>query len=145
MPTEWPSKSNVVPVSMTASPPDFASPNPMYRYFGSRVVAHVIGIGTDRQVHNKFERVPREYLAGTIITAGDKELFEVGRIEHSLRLALSGDTENPLSHLEVDNFDCILTLSEGRHEQPSALEIYAEMVEPPFHIGHRNFLDQLER
>src|SRR5205807_8236479 len=27
-------------------------------------------------------------------------------------LALSGDTENPLSHLEVDNFDRILTLSE---------------------------------
>ena len=105
----------------------------------------MIGIRADWQVIDKLERVRREYLAGTVITVRDKELFEVRRIEHCLRFALSGDTENPLSDLEVDNFDRILIVSEGRHKQPPAFEIHAEMVEPPFHIRHGNFLDQLER
>src|SRR5437667_5342592 len=126
-------------------PPGFCIAESDVKIFGSRVVAHVIGIRADWPVIDKLERVPREYLAGTVITVRDKELFEVRRIEHSLRFALSGDAENPLSHLEVDNFDGILTLSEGRHKQPSAFEIHAEMVEPPFHIPHGDFLDQLER
>src|SRR5205807_7981147 len=115
------------------------------KIFGCRVVAHMIGIGTDRYVINKLERVPREYLAGAVSPVGHKKLFEVRRIEHPLRFALAGDTENPLSHLEVDNFDRILIVSESRYKQPSAFEIHGEMVKPPFHIRHRDFLDQLER
>ena len=115
------------------------------KIFSSRVVAHVIGIGADRQAIHQLECVPREYLAGAVSTVGNKKLLEVRRIEQPLRLALSRDTENPLPRLEVDNFNGVLIVSEGRDKQPPAFEIHAEVVKPPFHVRHGDFSDQLER
>src|SRR5712691_2841071 len=101
-------------------PPGFCIAESNVKIFRSRVVANVIGIGANRQAINQLEGVPREYLAGAVSPVGHKKLLKVRRIEQPLWLALSGDTENPLSHLEVDHFDCVLIVSQGGDKQPPA-------------------------
>ena len=60
--------------------------------------------------------------------------------EQPLRLVAAGDGAEPLARLKIEHFDRVV--AQCGDEQPLSFDIHREMVEPPFHVGHRNCLDE---
>jgi hypothetical protein len=87
---------------------------------------------------------PRGSLDSAVLAVRDKQLFEVGGVEHTLRHALSADAEYSLARLEVYHFHGILIVTERGSKQTTAFNIHAKMIHPSRDAGHGNGLDALQ-
>jgi hypothetical protein len=104
----------------------------------------VICIDADRQVVKTLQAVATENLDSTVLTVRDKQPFEVGRVEHTLRHALSADAEYSFARFEVDHLYGVLTITECGSKQTPAFNVYAKVIHSARDVGHGNGLDALQ-
>jgi hypothetical protein len=104
----------------------------------------VICIDADRQAVKKLQAVAPENLDSAVLAVCDKQFFEVGRVEDTLRHALSADALDSFARFEVDHLYGVLIVTEYGSEQTPAFNVYAKVIHSARDVGHGNGLDALQ-
>ena len=105
----------------------------------SGVVANVIGVAGEMHGRKRLVGFAVKDPAGTVVSVGDEQFVDFGDKENSLGFSKPGDGGEPFAFAEVEYFEGVVTQS--RNEQALPLNVDAQMVDAPFHVGKREGLD----
>lgn len=81
----------------------------------------------ERDARDELKIIATENIIGAVAVR-DKQSLEFRRVEHTLRLALALDAENPSARGEVDDLHRVLIGAERGGEQPVTIEIDAKVI-----------------